>query len=152
MIILALLIGIVVGLRALTPLAVVSWASRLGWLHLQGTWLTLLGASVTPYVATGLALGELITDKLPSTPSRKMPMGFGARILMGGLCGGALGTRGGAMLLGLLLGAVGAVIGTFGGAAMRARLAQAFGKDLPAAFLEDVIAIAAAILIISRFA
>jgi len=58
----------------------------------------------------------------------------------------------GAMLIGLLLGAVGAVIGTFGGATMRAWLAQAFGKDLPAALLEDVIAIGGAILILSRFA
>jgi uncharacterized membrane protein len=47
---------------------------------------------------------------------------------------------------------VGAVIGTFGGAAVRAWLVQVFGKDLPAALLEDVIAIGGAILIVSRFA
>ena len=56
------------------------------------------------------------------------------------------------MLIGLLVGAVGAVIGTFGGAAVRAWLAQAFGKDLPAALLEDLIAISSAILIVSRLA
>jgi uncharacterized membrane protein len=148
----AFFIGIVAGLHALTPIAAVSWAAHLGWLAVQGTWLSFLGASITPYVATALALGELVTDKLPMTPSRKIPMQFGARILTGALCGAAIATPGGAMWLGLFLGAVGAVIGTFGGAAMRAWLARAFGRDLPAALIEDVIAVGGAILIVSRFA
>lgn len=152
MIILACLIGIVAGLRALTPIAAVSWAAHLGWLPLHGTWLSFLGATITPYVTTALALVELVTDKRPTTPSRKIPMQFGARIVTGALCGAAIATPGAATWLGLFLGAGGAVIGTFAGAALRARLAQAFGKDLPAALLEDVIAIGGAILIISRFA
>jgi uncharacterized membrane protein len=149
---LALLIGIVAGLRALTPIAAVSWAAHFGWLHLHGTWLSFLGASITPYVATVLALGELVTDKLPMTRSRKMPIQFGTRILVGALCGAALAIPDGATFVGLLLGAIGAVIGTLGGAAIRARLARAFGKDLPAALLEDVIAVGGAVLIVSRFA
>lgn len=152
MIVLALLIGIVAGLRALTPLAVVSWAAHLARVPVQGTWLAFLGATITPYVATVLALLELITDKLPTTASRKAPPGFVARIVSGALCGGALAAANGAIFLGLFLGAVGAVIGTFGGAALRARLARAFGKDLPAALLEDVIAIASAFLIVCRTA
>ena len=43
---LALLIGVVAGLRALTAPAAVSWAAHLGWLHLQNTWLAFLGATV----------------------------------------------------------------------------------------------------------
>jgi uncharacterized membrane protein len=152
MIILALLIGIVAGLRALTPLAAVSWAAHLGWLKLEGTWLAFLGATITPYAATVIALAELLTDKLPTTPSRKMSVSFGARILSGALCGAALAAPGGGSALGLCFGAIGAVIGTLGGAALRARLAQAFGKDLPAALLEDAIAVGGAILIVSRFA
>src|SRR3954451_15475330 len=152
MMILAFFIGIVAGLRALTPIAAVSWAAHLGWLPLQGTWLSFLGATITPFVVTALALVELVTDKLPATPSRKIPMQFGARILTGALAGAAIATAAGGMLPGLFLGAVGAVIGTLAGAAMRARLAQAFGKDLPAALLEDAIAIGGAILIISRLA
>jgi uncharacterized membrane protein len=152
MLILACLIGIIAGLRAMTPVAAISWAAHLGWLPLHGTWLSFLGASITPYVATALAVGELINDKLPTTPSRKTPMPFGARILSGALCGAAVATPSGAILFGLLLGAVGAVIGTFGGAAVRAWLVQVFGKDLPAALLEDLIAIGGAILIVSRVA
>ena len=152
MVILACLIGIVAGLRTMTPIAAISWAAHLGWLPLHGTWLSFLGASITPYVTTALALGELVTDKLPTTPSRKIPMQFGARILTGALCGAAVATPSGAMFFGLSLGAVGAVIGTFGGAALRGWLARAFGKDLPAALIEDAIAVGSAILIVSRFA
>ena len=152
MILLTCLIGILAGLRALAPLAAVSWAAHLGWLPVQGTWLSFLGSSITAYVATALALVELVTDKLPTTPSRKVSMQFGARILTGAFCGGAIAATGSAMALGLCLGAVGAVIGTLGGAAVRARLAQAFGKDLPAALLEDVVAIGGALLIVSRLA
>jgi uncharacterized membrane protein len=152
MIILAFLIGIVAGLRALTPLAVISWAAQFRWLQLQGTWLGFLGFAVTAYITSALALVELVGDKLPRTPSRKVPMQFGTRIVVGALCGAALGTDAGVMLGGLFAGAVGAVVGTLGGAALRAQLARAFGKDLPAALLEDVVAIGSAVLIASRFA
>jgi uncharacterized membrane protein len=152
MIILAFLIGIVAGLRALTPVAVISWAAHLGWLQLQDTWLAFLGFAAAAYITTALALGELVTDMLPTTPSRKVPIQFGTRIVVGALCGAALGIAAGAMLVGLFAGAVGAVIGTLGGAALRAQLARMFGKDLPAALLEDAVAIGGALLIVSRFA
>jgi len=84
---LALLIGIVAGLRALTAPAAVSWAAYLGGLSLHGTWLAFLGATATPYILTVFAIGELVSDQLPSTPSRKFPSGFGARILTGALSG-----------------------------------------------------------------
>ena len=149
---LCFLIGAVTGLRALAPAAVVSWAAHLGWLHLQGTWLAFLGATVTPYILTVLALGELITDKLPSTPTRKIPMQFGARIVMGALSGAALAAPVGGWIAGLVAGIVGAIAGTFAGAELRGRLSRAVGKDLPIALLEDGVAIGGALLIVSRFA
>jgi uncharacterized membrane protein len=149
----ALLIGIVAGLRVMTPLAAVSWAAHLGWLPLENTWLAFLGATATPYILSILALGEIINDKLPKTASRKSPMMFGARIVMGALCGAVLCAASGTMLGGMLAGALGAVIGTLGGYELRTRLARAIGgKDLPIALLEDAVAIGAAILIVLRFA
>jgi uncharacterized membrane protein len=71
---LALLIGVVAGLRSMTAPAAVSWAARLGWLHLENTWLAFLGFSATPYILSVLAIAELIADKLPKTPSRKAPV------------------------------------------------------------------------------
>jgi uncharacterized membrane protein len=149
---LAFLIGVVAGLRALTAPAAVSWAARLGWLHLENTWLAFLGAAVTPYILSALAIGELINDKLPKTPSRKAPGSFAVRIAMGALCGAALGAQSQSLVVGLLAGALGAVAGTLGGYEARSRLVRATGgKDFPIALLEDAIAVAGAFWIVSRF-
>jgi uncharacterized membrane protein len=148
---LSLLIGIVAGLRAVTAPAAVSWAARLGWLKLEPTSLAFLGYMYTPWILTLAALGELVTDQLPSTPSRKVPMQFGARLLMGGLSGAAIAAGDGLLLGGLCAGLVGAVVGTLGGSAVRGRLALLFGRDLPAALLEDAVAIAGALgIVVSR--
>jgi uncharacterized membrane protein len=149
--ILAFLIGVIAGLRSLTAPAVVSWAARLGWLHLENTSLSFFGFAATPYVFSILAIAELVSDKLPHTPSRKAAMGFGARIVTGALCGSALGAPSDALIGGLLAGVLGAVAGTLGGYELRARLARAVGKDLPVALLEDAIAIGGAFWIVSRF-
>ena len=128
----------------MTAPTAVSWAARLGWLHLENTWLAFLGFTATPYVMPALAVGELINDKLPKTPSRKTPLPFIARILAGGLSGAALGQP--------VAGALGAVAGTLGGYEFRSRLVKATGgKDLPIALLEDAIAVVGAWLIVSRF-
>jgi uncharacterized membrane protein len=148
LVLLSLLIGIVAGLRTLTAPAAVSWAAALGILHLDGSWLAFLGHRVTPWIFTVLALGEFVGDQLPSTPSRKVPMQFAARIVSGAVSGAAIGAHGGMLFTGAVAGAVGAVIGTLGGAAARARLAAGFGKDRPAAFLEDAVAVLGAALVI----
>jgi len=150
LIVLALLIGVIAGLRALTAPAAVSWAAKFGTLQLAGTHLAFLGAAVTPWIFTVLALLELINDQNPKTPSRKVPPQFAVRIFMGGFSGTAIGLALGNLWIGLICGAVGAVIGTLGGAAVRGKLAAAFGKDLPAGLLEDAIAILGAYLIVSH--
>jgi uncharacterized membrane protein len=75
-------------------------------------------------------------------------MQFGARIVMAAASGAAIGAPSGWLIVGGIAGIVGAVIGTYGGRAARARLATAFRKDAPAAFIEDAVAIAAAIIIV----
>jgi uncharacterized membrane protein len=148
---LAFLIGVVVGLRSMTAPAAVSWAARLGWLHLENSWLAFLGFAATPYIFTALAIGELIADKLPRTPSRKAAVGFSGRIVSGALCGATIGASNQALVGGLLAGVLGAVAGTFGGYEFRSRLVSAIGgNDLPIALLEDAIAICGAFLIVSH--
>jgi len=49
---------------------------------------------------------------------------------------------------GAVAGIVGAVIGTLAGQKARARMAAAFGRDPPAALIEDALAIVAALLIV----
>ena len=146
---LALLIGVIAGLRAMTAPAAVAWAASLGWFDISYTPLAFMGFRWTPWILTVLAVGELITDQLPSTPSRKVAIQLGARIVSGGLSGAAIGAAGGSLVLGLVAGIVGAVIGTYGGAAVRASLASSFGRDMPAALIEDVVAVGGALLIVA---
>jgi uncharacterized membrane protein len=148
-IVLALLIGIVAGLRAMMAPAAIAWAAFAGRLSLDGSWLAFLGYRFSPWILSLLAVGELVTDQLPSTPSRKVPVQFGARLLTGGVSGAAIGIETGSLIAGLLLGLVGAVLGTFGGAAVRGKLAAAFGSDRPAALIEDAVAILAAAAVVS---
>jgi uncharacterized membrane protein len=145
---LALLAGIVAGLRTFTAPAAVSWAGRLGPLNLGGSWLAFMGYAWTPWIFTALALVELVMDQLPSTPSRKVPMQFGARLVSGALCGATLGAAGGSWIAGLVAGVIGAVIATYVGAEVRARMAKAFGRDLPAALIEDAAAIVLGLIIV----
>jgi len=145
---LALLIGVVAGLRAMTAPAAASWAAYLGLAPVSGTPLAFMGAAVTPWIFTVLAVGELITDQLPRTPSRKVPLQFGGRIISGGLSGATIGAAGGVLVAGLVLGVIGAVLGTLGGYEVRMRLARLFGRDLPAALIEDFVAVAGAFLIV----
>jgi uncharacterized membrane protein len=143
-----LLAGVVAGSRVFTALAAVSWAARLDYLHLGGSWLGFMGYAWTPWIFTLVALVELVTDQLPSTPSRKVPMQFGARIVSGALSGATLGASGGSWIAGLIAGVIGAAIGTYGGAEIRSRMAKAFGRDTPAAFIEDAGAIILGLIIV----
>lgn len=149
---LALLIGVIAGLRAMTAPAAAAWGAWLGWLPVAGTWAGFMGHWIAVGIFSVLALTELVTDQLPSTPSRKVPMQFAARIVMGAFCGAVLGAAAGMTVGGLVAGAVGAVIGTLGGAEVRARMAAAFGGDRPAAFIEDAAAIIGGLLIVAAVA
>jgi uncharacterized membrane protein len=140
-----LLLGIVAGLRAATPLAAVSWAAYLGWINLSGTWASFAGNIIVVVILTLIAIVEYVGDQLPTTPSRKAPSQFAARIISGGVVGVVVGLPEGLWIAGLIIGIVGAVIGTLGGAEVRARLATAFGKDRPAGLLEDAVAIIVAL-------
>lgn len=145
---LALVIGSIAGLRTMTAPAAMSWAASLGYLDFGGGWLAFMGYPLTPWILSVLALGEFVTDQLPSTPSRKVPVQFGARLVSGALSGSMVGGDGGSLLGGVLAGLIGAVIGTLGGAALRSRIATALGSDLPAALIEDAIAIIGAIAVV----
>ncbi|RFB84723.1 DUF4126 domain-containing protein [Rhizobium leguminosarum bv. trifolii] len=145
---LALLIGVISGLRTMTAPAAVAWGAALGWFDISQTPLAFMGYRWTPWIFTILAIVELIADQLPTTPSRKVPMQFSARIVSGALSGAAIGAASGLLFGGLIAGVIGAVIGTYGGAAARNRLAASFGRDVPAALIEDAVAVIGAVLIV----
>lgn len=111
---LALLIGVVAGLRAMTAPAAVAWAAALQWINLDNTWVEWLAHPITVTVLTILAVGELVTDKLPKTPSRKTAIQFGTRLVTGAFAGAVIGTAWGYKFGGLGAGMIGAVLGTLG--------------------------------------
>jgi uncharacterized membrane protein len=138
---LALGIGVVAGLRSFTAPAVVSWAAALHWINLNNTWASWVGKLVTAIIFSVLAVGEMFLDKQPKTPPRTAPPSFIARLVSGGFAGAVVGTVWSVTWSALGAGVVGAVLGTVLGYQARARLAGSFGRDLPAALLEDAIAV-----------
>src|SRR5208282_4461571 len=82
---LALGIGVMAGLRSMTAPAVVCWAAHLHWIDLQGSRLSFLGSTVAMAIVTLLAVGELVADKLPSTPNRTSTGPLVWRVLTGAL-------------------------------------------------------------------
>ena len=141
-ILLALLIGVVAGLRALTPPAVVAWAAALNWINLDGTWAEWVGHPITVTVLTILLVVELVTDQLPSTPPRTVTPQFAARLLTGAFAGAVIGAQWHYTFSCLGASVVGAVLGTLGGYQARKRLVEANGgHDLPVALSEDAIAV-----------
>jgi len=124
----------------------------LGWLRLERP-LSLIGSFPSVVIFTVLAVLELVTDKLPQTPSRTSPPGVIARIVMGGLTGACVAAGGGKrVILGAVLGAVGGVVGCFAGYQARMRLVKAIGKpDIYVALLEDLVTIAGCLWVVSRF-
>jgi uncharacterized membrane protein len=146
--VLALLIGVVAGLRALTPPAVVAWGGALGWIDLEGTWAQFLTHPITLAVLTVLLVVELVTDQLPNTPARTVAVQFAARLFTGAFAGAVLVTgvlaaaKTGTIISGIGAGMIGAVLGTMGGYRVRKSLvARNGGKDLPVALVEDVLAV-----------
>jgi uncharacterized membrane protein len=138
---LALGIGFIAGLRSFTAPAVVAWAAYLRWINLTGRWDAWVGALVTVIIFSVLAVGELFLDKQPKTPPRTAPPSFIARLVSGGFAGAVIGSAWGYTWSALGAGVVGAVLGTLGGYQGRSRLAGSFGRDLPSALLEDVVAV-----------
>ena len=145
--VLAVGIGVVAGLRALAAPAVLAWAAKRRWIRLGNSpFATIISAKASKRI-TGLAVSELIADKLPFTPSRLNAGPLASRIVSGAVCGATIyGVVKKPLAEGAVLGGVGAIAGAFSGYHMRKRLSG----DMPSlgvAVLEDALAIGGAVLI-----
>jgi uncharacterized membrane protein len=158
-VVLAFLIGLVCGLRSMTGPALVCWGAHLhllnhgGWLNLAGSHLAFLANPIMLIAFSVLAVGELIADQLPKIPRRTTAGPLTARVLLGGMCGGAFAIAGGSSFaMSCLLGGLGGLLGAFAGYTAR-RVATSEGRlpDFPVAILEDLIAIGGGLFLVSRF-
>ncbi|MFJ3379268.1 DUF4126 family protein [Curtobacterium sp. NPDC090217] len=141
----ALLLGILSGGRSATPLALL--ALNRDRKELTGAWQdwpmfrTQLGRGL---LVAG-AVGELVGDKLPKTPSRIAVAGLIGRAGSGALVGAAIATTGkrDRRVEGAVLGAVGALIGSFAGYFLRKAIGTTTGlRDPLVALGEDAAVIA----------
>ena len=150
---LALGIGVVAGLRSLTAPAVVAWAAHIGWINLHGSPLAFMGSAWAVGIFTLLALVEFVADQLPSTPARTAAVGLSARVVTGALSGACVAIAGGAVVwLGALVGAIGGIAGAFGGYRARVGLVRTLHvPDFAIAVPEDLVAIGLGLFVVSRF-
>jgi uncharacterized membrane protein len=132
---LAFWLGLIAGLRTFTAPAVL-WLER----H-PGPW---------AYGLAVLAVLEYAGDLHPKAPPRTSTVGLLARVVSGAFVGWATALSfGGSSIAGAITGAIGAVIGAYGGLAARLRMIQAMG-NVPAAIVEDIVAILASLETVSR--
>jgi uncharacterized membrane protein len=133
----AFLLGIAAGLRTFTAPAVL-WLMR----H-NGLWAIVLAV---------LAVLEYAGDLHPKAPARTGAVGLTARAIAGAFVGWSIASLAGAdaatTTIAAVAGIVGACIGAYGGLAIRLRAMAAIGA-VPAALLEDVIAIVVAVVVVS---
>jgi uncharacterized membrane protein len=140
-----MLVGIVTGMRTMTPMAVFCWFAYLGLLPQTG-WSFWTAKLVTVIVFSVLALGEYIGDTLPTTPNRTAPGPLVARLCFASLVGAmAAHAIQEPVAGGVLFGIFGALIGAFGGMWLRGWGARRVGRDLPVALTESVVALGLAV-------
>jgi uncharacterized membrane protein len=148
-----LAIGVLTGLRAMTPIAVLCWVTVLGRIPTAHGWMSFIANKISVGVFTFAAIGELIGDKLPNTPSRTKLPGVAARIVFGALCAMILAcTAGFPTYLAAILGAAGGIAGTYAGWFLRTRIVAALHcPDWPVALAEDAMAIAGSCFVCLTF-
>ena len=86
------LLGFVTGLRSMTPLALLNWTKRIG-IDADSTMDRVLDAPASRVVSSLLAVGELVGDKLPITPSRLSVGPLLGRLAIGAVAGATICQR-----------------------------------------------------------
>jgi len=119
-------LGFVTGLRSMTSFALLSWLQADDNSASQGSLETFLDYPAVRIITGLLALGELVGDKLPTTPSRLSPGPLIVRLVIGALAGMSICHQARrSLILGALFGAAGAGTGSFAGYYGRTTLAKA---------------------------
>jgi uncharacterized membrane protein len=149
---LAFVIGVLNGLRSFTPPAAAAWAARLRWIKLPGP-LSLIGSVPAVAIFTLLAAFELFADKQPWIPDRTTAMSLVFRCVMGALTGACVAAAGGQRAdIGAACGIAGGIAGAFAGYHARRGLGKALSlPDFYVALVEDLICIAGALWVFTRF-
>lgn len=140
----ALALGVVTGMRSQLPPALLAWRQAQGVLPegVAGPGRIFRRRGAVPLL-TLTAVGELVGDKLPMTPSRMEAGPLLGRLTLGATAGAGIASAfGRSRVVGGVLGGVGAAVGARLGASYREYTAQRTDTpDAVWALLEDVVAI-----------
>jgi uncharacterized membrane protein len=142
-------LGAVSGLRSMSGPAILANAASTHRIDLSGTPLAWLGSGHARATSAALAVGELIVDKLPSTPDRLNPPSLLVRSLAGALCGYAVAGRGSSQIqkwISAATGATAALAASWAGSSFRKNVRM---PKMAAALAEDAVAMATGAVVIA---
>ena len=135
-------LGVVAGMRSMIPLALLDWTKPAAEGEDNSLVSRLSNLPAARISVTTAALGEIIADKLPNTPSRIKPGPFLGRIAIGGQVGSTMFRRANkSAIMGAAIGATGATVGTLIGYYSRTTLDKTTKVPDPVwGVTEDIIA------------
>jgi uncharacterized membrane protein len=141
----SLLMGLVAGQRAMTPLAALAGAARRGTLPHDNAPARLLAGPLPAAGAVAMAAAEIAGDKMKSAPDRTVLVGLLARAATSGFAGAVLAPPR-RQLAGAALGMGAAIASSYAGLAARTWAMRRWGQTATG-FAEDAIVVASANLI-----
>lgn len=143
----SILIGLVAGQRAMTPLAALAGAARRGTLPTDNGEARLMAHPLI--AASGVAMGaaEMAGDKMKTAPDRTVLLGLLARSITSGFAGAALAPPR-RQLAGAALGIGAAIGGSYVGLAARKWAIKRWGQTATG-FVEDALVLSAAEAIVN---
>ena len=141
----SILMGAVAGSRAMTPLATVANAARLGALPRDNGAPALLAHPLVSAGALAIAAGELAGDKMKTAPNRIVPAGLAARLFTGGVAGAAYAPRE-RRVIGAALGAAAAVGMSYLTFRLRMAALRRYGQTA-SGLVEDALTVGSAVIV-----
>lgn len=138
----SILMGLVAGQRAMTPLAALAGATRRGTLPHDNPPARLMHVPVIAAGGVAMAAAEIAGDKMKTAPDRTVFLGLLARTISSGFAGATLAPPK-RQVAGAAAGIAAAVASSYVGLALRKRAMTRWGQT-STGFVEDAIVTAAA--------
>ena len=142
----SLLIGLVAGQRAMTPLAALAGAAQRGTLPENTAGARLMAMPLITAGGVAMAAAEMAGDKMKTAPDRTVFLGLLARTITGGFAGAALAPPK-RQVSGAAFGIGAAILSSYGGLAARKWAMERWGQT-STGFVEDAILMSAATAIV----
>ena len=138
----SILMGLVAGQRAMTPLSALAGAAQRGTLPHDNAEARLLAHPLITTGGVALAAAEMAGDKMETAPDRTVFLGLLARTITSGFAGATLAPPK-RKIAGAALGIGAAVASSYAGLAARKWAMRRWGR-VPTGFVEDAIVFSAA--------